>query len=61
MSGQHTNSFSEKIHLTITPPDEEHTTGDRERILQALENMGYQPVFMSLEALRMLYPLGVRI
>lgn len=57
MSGQHTNSFSEKIHLTITPPDEEHTTGDRERILQALENMGYQPVFMSLEALRMLYPL----
>ncbi len=50
-------SFSEKIHLTIDPPTEEHPIGDRERILHELKCLGYSPVSMSLPALRKLYPL----
>ncbi|MDO4324383.1 MAG: ASKHA domain-containing protein [Lachnospiraceae bacterium] len=49
--------FSEKIHLIIEPPTEEHPVGDRERILHALEERGFSPANMSLSALRGLYPL----
>ena len=51
------HQFSEKIHLALEPPTEEHPTGDRERILHALEDRGYTPVSMTLSALRELYPL----
>lgn len=50
-------SFSEKIHLTIDPPTEDHAQGDRERILNALKDQGYAPATMTLSALRGLYPL----
>lgn len=50
-------SFSEKIHLNIDPPTEENASGDRERILQALESLGYGSVRILLPALRQIYPL----
>lgn len=52
------DSFSQKIHLKLDPPTEEHAQGDRERILAALEHLGFVPVRMTLPALRMLYPLA---
>lgn len=49
--------FSQKIYLTLDPPTEEENQADRERIVSALEDLGYSPVKMSLPALRSLYPL----
>ncbi len=51
------NSFSEKIHLTLEAPTEEHPLSDQERILQALKDLGYPSVSMTLATLRGLYPL----
>lgn len=51
------NSFSEKIHLTLNPPTEEQPHGDRERLLQELERLGFSPVRMALSTLQKLYPL----
>ena len=49
--------FSEKIHLILDPPTEDQPLGDRERVLHALEALGYTPLSMTLTALRELYPL----
>lgn len=51
------NGFSQKIYLNIQPPTEDDTTGDRERILLALEEQGFSPISMTLSALQKLYPL----
>ncbi len=53
-----TDTFSQKIHLKLTAPTEEHPEGDRERILAGLEQAGCYPARMTLHALRMLYPLA---
>lgn len=51
------NGFSKKVHFVLEAPTEEHAQGDRERILQALKERGFDPVSMSLPTLRKLYPL----
>lgn len=51
------NGFSEKIHLLLKAPTEEHPQADRERILQKLEQKGFPKVSMTLLALQNLYPL----
>ena len=40
--------FSEKIHLILNTPTEEDAKGDRERILDALKELGYTPVIPDL-------------
>ena len=57
ITSENMHPFSEKIHLTLKPPTEEHAAGDRERILHALKEQGYTPVSMTLSTLRELYPL----
>ena len=49
--------FSEKIYLSLKPPAEEAPAGDRERIVLALQALGYEPVTVPLSVLRSLYPL----
>ena len=48
--------LAEKVFLQLNMPSEEETTGDRERISQALADRGYRDVSFSLELLRELYP-----
>ena len=48
--------FSEKIFLQLDMPSEDAPVSDRERILQALEVLGYENVTVPLEVLRLLYP-----
>ena len=49
--------FSEKIHLTLTPPSEDDAVSDHLRITDALTAMGYERVHMPLKVMRMLYPM----
>ena len=50
------NTFSEKIHLELIRPTEEHPVPDRLQLLEALKNQGYAPAQLSLRALQMLHP-----
>ena len=49
--------FCEKIYLQLNPPTEDLPLGDRERIVLALETLGYTPVRVPLSVLQRLYPL----
>ena len=49
--------FCEKIYLQLNPPTEDLPLGDRERILLALETLGYSPVAVPLTVLQQVYPL----
>ena len=49
--------FSEKIFLSLKMPTEEESLGDKERILLALQALGYDQVHFPLSVLRSLYPL----
>ena len=49
--------FCEKVYLQLHPPTEDLPLGDRERIVLALETLGYAPVRVPLTILQRLYPL----
>ena len=49
--------FSKKEYLSLKMPTEEVSLGDRERIVLALEALGYENVTFPLSILRKLYPL----
>ena len=49
--------FCEKVYLQLQPPTEDLPLGDRERIVLALETLGYAPVRVPLTILQRLYPL----
>jgi len=49
--------FSEKVFLGLEPPTEDTPLGDQQRILLALEYLGYENVEMPLDVLRQLYPM----
>jgi len=49
--------FCEKIYLQLLLPTEDLPLGDRERIVLALETLGYSPVTVPLTVLQQLYPL----
>lgn len=50
-------ALSEKIFLQLNMPTEDQNLGDRERIVLALQMLGYEPVSIPLPVLRKLYPL----
>ncbi len=50
-------SFSKKIYLTLTPPSEDDSVSDHERIRQALAAQGYEQVSFPLHILQILYSL----
>ena len=50
--------FCEKIYLQLNPPTEDLPLGDRERIVLALETLGYAPVRVPLTILQRLYRGG---
>ena len=49
--------LSEKVYLSLQMPTEDVPIGDRERIVLALEVLGYTPVTVPLSVLRSLYPM----
>ena len=49
--------ISEKVFLSLTMPTEENNLSDHNRILLALQTLGYSPVTIPLPVLRQLYPL----
>ncbi len=49
-------TFSQKLYLTITPPTEDDTASDQQRICQALAQLGYDNVKIPLRLLQRLYP-----
>ena len=49
--------FSEKVYLSLTMPAEDAPLGDRERIILALDTLGYKNVTVPLSVLRSLYPI----
>ena len=49
--------FSEKVYLSLTMPAEDAPLGDRERIILALDTLGYKNVTVPLSVLRSLYPM----
>jgi len=51
------NGFSEKIYLSLKMPTEEIAVSDQQRILLALEALGYTNVKVPLSVLQSLYPL----
>ncbi len=50
-------TFSEKIYLNLTPPTDDDSMSDHERIRQALAEQGYEKVTVPLHVLQALYPL----
>ena len=50
------NGFSKKICMELIPPTEENPVSDQQQLMQALAELGYAPVQVSLNALRMLHP-----
>lgn len=50
-------AFSEKIFLALPMPTEDDPVSDHDRIVQALQGLGYEKVIMPLGILRQLYPL----
>lgn len=49
--------FSEKVYLKINPPTEEDPRSDQLRILQALNDHGYEKAEMPIPVIRQLYPM----
>ena len=49
--------LSEKIYLCLNKPEEEENVSDHLRLSRALEELGYQSIRFSLDALRKIYPL----
>ncbi|MBP3633704.1 MAG: DUF4445 domain-containing protein [Oscillospiraceae bacterium] len=49
--------FSEKVYLSLKMPTEDAAIADRERIILALNTLGYENVTMRLSVLRQLYPM----
>lgn len=50
-------SLSEKVYMQLDMPTEDDPTGDRQRIVDALEALGYTPVTVPLHILQALYPM----
>ena len=49
--------FSEKVFLSLQMPEEDSPISDHQRIVTALEYLGYENVNIPLDVLRRLYPL----
>ena len=49
--------FNEKIFLELALPTEEEPVSDRQRILSALQEQGYDPVEFPVFVLQKLYPM----
>ena len=50
------NSLSEKIYLQLENPSEDNTKGDKDRIIEALENK-YKNIIMPYKIIKTLYPM----
>lgn len=51
------NPFAQKVFLKLDPPSEEMPLSDHRRIVAALNDLGYDPVRIPLDTIRILYPL----